>query len=470
MVGFCGSRALPASAADSALIAGVVGSVLAAFPRRGVAVGCAVGGDALVVSAALAARRFLSAASLRRLRPRLPDLARRPRLCSRRLFLRLLGLRRCRRSSRRRLRYLVGRGRSLGPPRRPPRLALGRPRLGGRRLRCGSRLCRVRLLVLSVRPHPAPSPSACFSGSGSGSWASLALASGLGLPIVVFPVGAQASAGPESVFPVSWGSWVPARRRPDRTPPGRAVSASGPLLLPSSAARRGGRRSENSAYVWEEFRRERRRRAYSAGGGEGVPRAARNTEVLEYRPYEDGYLQLELRRYVCRYGSTRECGPYWYFQYHEGGKRKKLYLGKTNDPEGNLRVPWQLSEQSTQRGRLLHDGAPHARHGAPAWSTCTSVKRFQHVALVHLQELTATRPVRASTQRTPDRLRPTENPIDKIDLPDAQGRSRTYIGELTRRRSLVRTQHRPLIKSGSLQVKPEMVGQSKSSAQSVIHQ
>jgi hypothetical protein len=65
-------------------------------------------------------------------------------------------------------------------------------------------------------------------------------------------------------------------------------------------------------------------------------RAARNTEVLEYRPYEDGYLQVELRRYVCRDGSTRECGPYWYFQYREGGKRKKLYLGKTNDPEGTL--------------------------------------------------------------------------------------------------------------------------------------
>jgi len=27
---------------------------------------------------------------------------------------------------------------------------------------------------------------------------------------------------------------------------------------------------------------------------------------------------------------------YWYFQYHEGGKRKKLYLGKTSDPESTL--------------------------------------------------------------------------------------------------------------------------------------
>jgi hypothetical protein len=62
------------------------------------------------------------------------------------------------------------------------------------------------------------------------------------------------------------------------------------------------------------------------------------TEVLEYRPHEDGYLQLELRRYVRRDGSARERGPYWYFQFHQGGKRKKLYLGKTSDPESILAV------------------------------------------------------------------------------------------------------------------------------------
>jgi hypothetical protein len=54
MVGFCGSRSLPASAGVSALVSGVVGSVLAAVPRRGVAVGCAICADALVVSSALA--------------------------------------------------------------------------------------------------------------------------------------------------------------------------------------------------------------------------------------------------------------------------------------------------------------------------------------------------------------------------------------------------------------------------------
>jgi hypothetical protein len=90
-----------------------------------------------------------------------------------------------------------------------------------------------------------------------------------------------------------------------------------------------------------EIRRERQRRASSEGGGQDTPRiqegaAPSVTEVLEYRPHEDGYLQLELRRYIRRDGSARERGPYWYFQFHEAGKRKKLYLGKTRDPEEEL--------------------------------------------------------------------------------------------------------------------------------------
>lgn len=35
-------------------------------------------------------------------------------------------------------------------------------------------------------------------------------------------------------------------------------------------------------------------------------------------------------------GTVKEQGPYWYFRYHEGGRRKKLYLGRTDDPEGEL--------------------------------------------------------------------------------------------------------------------------------------
>jgi hypothetical protein len=55
--------------------------------------------------------------------------------------------------------------------------------------------------------------------------------------------------------------------------------------------------------------------------------------VLEYRPYADGTLQAEVRRYVRKDGSVKEQGPYWYFRYHEEGKQKKLYLGRTEDPE-----------------------------------------------------------------------------------------------------------------------------------------
>ena len=58
--------------------------------------------------------------------------------------------------------------------------------------------------------------------------------------------------------------------------------------------------------------------------------------VLEYRPYDDGTLQAEVRRYYRKDGSVKEQGPYWYFRYHEGGKQKKLYLGKTDDPEVEL--------------------------------------------------------------------------------------------------------------------------------------
>ena len=31
-------------------------------------------------------------------------------------------------------------------------------------------------------------------------------------------------------------------------------------------------------------------------------------------------------------------GPYWYFRYHEGGRQRTLYVGKTDDPEGELQA------------------------------------------------------------------------------------------------------------------------------------
>jgi hypothetical protein len=58
--------------------------------------------------------------------------------------------------------------------------------------------------------------------------------------------------------------------------------------------------------------------------------------VVEYRPHADGTLQAEIRRYYRKDGTAKEQGPYWYFRYHEGGKQKKIYLGRTDDPEGEL--------------------------------------------------------------------------------------------------------------------------------------
>lgn len=81
-------------------------------------------------------------------------------------------------------------------------------------------------------------------------------------------------------------------------------------------------------------------------GDEG-PEAGRRTpvsDVLEYRPHADGYLQYEVRRYRRKDGSMKEHGPYWYFRYHEGGKQRTLYLGKTDDPEG------VLEQKRTERG------------------------------------------------------------------------------------------------------------------------
>ena len=67
-------------------------------------------------------------------------------------------------------------------------------------------------------------------------------------------------------------------------------------------------------------------------GGEGQS----TSSVVEYRPHADGMLQAEVRRYFRKDGSAKEHGPYWYFRYHEGGRQRMLYLGKTHDPEREL--------------------------------------------------------------------------------------------------------------------------------------
>ena len=52
--------------------------------------------------------------------------------------------------------------------------------------------------------------------------------------------------------------------------------------------------------------------------------------ILKYLPYQDGHFTLEERVYK-KTGRTR--GPYWYFHFHEGGRQRKVYLGKTDNPE-----------------------------------------------------------------------------------------------------------------------------------------
>lgn len=90
---------------------------------------------------------------------------------------------------------------------------------------------------------------------------------------------------------------------------------------------------EGLARLREELELRLRELGDDASGKDGKPAGS---GVLEYRPHADGTLQAEVRRYVRKDGTVKEQGPYWYFRYHEGGRQKKLYLGKTNDPEGEL--------------------------------------------------------------------------------------------------------------------------------------
>jgi hypothetical protein len=77
------------------------------------------------------------------------------------------------------------------------------------------------------------------------------------------------------------------------------------------------------------------------GGGSWSLRGRRGRPFLLRRgwsrPYGDGWLQLEMRTYERKKsGGASERGPYWYFRYHEGGRQRKLYLGKTDDPEAEV--------------------------------------------------------------------------------------------------------------------------------------
>ncbi|CAN5644555.1 hypothetical protein BH20ACT11_BH20ACT11_12210 [soil metagenome] len=68
---------------------------------------------------------------------------------------------------------------------------------------------------------------------------------------------------------------------------------------------------------------------------------------MDYRPHANGYLQLEVRRYVRKGGSIKEHGLYWYFRYHEGGRQRTLYLGKTDNSEQELERKRTESQNAT---------------------------------------------------------------------------------------------------------------------------
>jgi hypothetical protein len=77
---------------------------------------------------------------------------------------------------------------------------------------------------------------------------------------------------------------------------------------------------------------ERRRELGLHKPGEG----ASPSQVLEGKSYRDGWLQLERRIYERKDGGLSVRGPYWYFRYHEEGRQRKLYLGKTEEPEAKV--------------------------------------------------------------------------------------------------------------------------------------
>ena len=58
--------------------------------------------------------------------------------------------------------------------------------------------------------------------------------------------------------------------------------------------------------------------------------------VVESRPHADGLLLLEKRVFTPKTGPPKVRGPYWTFRYQDAGKRRSLYIGKTDDPEGVL--------------------------------------------------------------------------------------------------------------------------------------
>ncbi len=205
LVGFVGSRSLPASAVP--LVSALVGSVLASGRR--VAVGCASGSDALVVSSVLAAGggRSLSLfcafgpSGLGALSVSAPPASLLPVVAAGARVL-----------------WFAGGGLSAAGVLPPVRA-----RLAGRSLslvravaaapRAGSGVVAL-VSAPPARPFASVAPG-FWPSCGSGSWGAVAAAALLGLPVCVFPVGWSGflpSALP--VLPGAPGSWVPASSSP----------------------------------------------------------------------------------------------------------------------------------------------------------------------------------------------------------------------------------------------------------------
>jgi hypothetical protein len=76
-------------------------------------------------------------------------------------------------------------------------------------------------------------------------------------------------------------------------------------------------------------------------------KAGKKGWVVERRNFRNGWLQNERRTYKRKDGTEKERSGYWTFYWYEGGKLNKLYLGKTEYPEGEAMV--KLVEQERLR-------------------------------------------------------------------------------------------------------------------------
>ncbi len=208
LIGFCGSRSLPASQAPR--LAGVVASVLAS--HRPLAVGCCVGVDAAVVRQALragAAPRLSVFCAFGPISPPWPAARVSAPGASSSV------------SSVSGVAAALAAGASVSPWAGGGSAVPLAGRLAGRSAALVSAVAAsgpgcgfVAFVSSECPPHlrPSASPAVVFSGHGSGSWGSLALAVGLALPVVVFPFDPSGyGAGP--ALPSFWGGvWVPIER------------------------------------------------------------------------------------------------------------------------------------------------------------------------------------------------------------------------------------------------------------------